>query len=144
MTEISATLARYERPLRYAMGAFYVLAGVTHFLLPRAYESVVPRELPRPRAVVYLSGVVEVVLGIGVLVPRTRRRAALGIVALLVAVFPANLNMAMRDVTLEGVPERVSDPPDAALWARLPVQGLLVLWAWWHARESAERGRIRQ
>lgn len=138
MAETAGALARYERPLRYAMGAFYVLAGVTHFLLPRAYESVVPPELPRPRALVYLSGVVEVVLGLGVLVPRTRRHAALGVVALLVAVFPANLNMAVRDVTLDGVPERFSDPPDAVLWARLPVQGLLALWAWWHARSAGD------
>ncbi|WP_255151408.1 DoxX family protein [Halorarius halobius] len=128
--DTDGTLARLERPLRYVMGLAYVVAGVLHFLAPRVYERTVPPELPRPRLLVYLSGVAEIVLGVGVLFERTRRPAAAGIVALLVAVFPANVNMAVRDVDLEWV----EDVPDVALWARLPLQGVLALWAWWHAQ----------
>jgi uncharacterized membrane protein len=134
MTAETSTLARLKRPLRYVMGAFYVVAGVMHFVAPKVYEQVVPPVLPRPRALVYLSGVAEIVLGIGVFVPRTRRLSAWGLVSLLVAVFPANVYMATHDVTLRGVPEWARDPPDAALWARLPLQVVLALWAWWYTR----------
>lgn len=128
-------LARLKRPLRYVMGLIYVAAGVTHFLAPDAYEQVVPPAFPRPRLLVHLSGVAEVALGVGVLFERTRRPAAWGLVALLAAVFPANVHMATTDdLSLAGVPAWAAEPPRAALWARLPMQGLLALWAWWHTR----------
>ena len=73
------------------MGGLYVIAGVLHFVAPEMYERVVPPQFPRPRTLVYLSGSAEIVLGIGVLFERTRRRSAWGLVALLVAVFPANI-----------------------------------------------------
>jgi uncharacterized membrane protein len=117
------------------MGFAYVAAGLAHFLAPDAYEQVVPPAFPQPRLLVYLSGLAEVVLGAGVLVERTRRPAAWGLVALLVAVFPANVHMATTDdLSLEGVPTWATEPPRVLLWARLPVQGLLALWAWWHTR----------
>ncbi|WP_435063015.1 DoxX family protein [Halobaculum sp. EA56] len=132
--EPNRTLARLKRPLLYVMGPLYVVAGVLHFVAPKVYAQVVPPELPRPLDLVYLSGIAEVALGVGVLIPRTRRASAWGLVALLAAVFPANLHMAVRDVTVEGVPAWMRDPPDAALWARLPLQGVLALWAWWYTR----------
>jgi uncharacterized membrane protein len=127
-------LGRYKRPLRYVMGVLYVVAGTMHFVVPQVYVQVVPPSLPRPLALVYLSGIAEIVLGLGVLVPRTRRLAAWGLVLLLLAVFPANVYMATHDVVLEGVPEWASEPSDAATWARLPFQGVLLLWAWWYTR----------
>lgn len=127
-------IARLKRPLCYAMGALYVVAGVLHFVAPRVYAQIVPPGLPRPLALVYLSGIAEIVLGIGVLFQRTRRAAAWGLVALLVAVFPANVYMAIHDVVIEGVPGRAREPSDAATWARLPLQGVLVCWAWWYTR----------
>lgn len=128
-------LARLKRPLRYVMGLSYVAVGLTHFLAPDAYEQVVPPAFPRKRALVYLSGVAEVALGAGVLFERTRRPAAWGLLALLAAVFPANVHMATADdLELEAVPAWAADPPRALLWARLPVQGLLALWAWWYTR----------
>lgn len=129
---------RYREPLRYVMGAFYVGAGVLHLVLPDLYAQVVPPAFPRPLALVYLSGVAEVVLGVGVLVERTRRVAAWGIVALLVAVFPANVYMATAPVVLEGVPAWASRPPEALTLARLPLQALLVAWAWWYTRPAPE------
>lgn len=119
------------------MGLGYVTTGVAHFLAPDVYEQVVPPTYPCPRLLVYLSGIAEVVLGAGVLFERTRRLAAWGLIALLVAVFPANIHMATaEDLSLDGVPECVAEPPRAALWARLPVQGILALWAWWHTRHD--------
>jgi uncharacterized membrane protein len=134
-------LARHEPWLRYAMGALYVVAGVAHFLAPRTYAQVVPPGFPRPLALVFLSGAAEVALGLGVIHPRTRRLSAWGIVALLVAVFPANVYMATGDVALDGVPAWAADPPDAALWARLPLQAVLVCWAYRYTRPTDGRER---
>jgi uncharacterized membrane protein len=128
------TLARLERPLLYVMSAFYVVAGAMHFVIPGVYAQIVPPGLPQPLALVYLSGAAEILLGIGVLFPRTRRLAAWGIVVLLVAVFPANVYMATHDVVLEGVPAWANSPSDAATWARLPFQLVFVGWAWWYTR----------
>jgi uncharacterized membrane protein len=126
-------LARRKRILRRVMGAAYVIAGVTHFLAPESFARVVPPEFPRPRALVYLSGVAEVILGFGVQFDRTRRASAWGIVALLVAVFPANVYMATDDAGTGFVPDRLAGVARAAAWARLPLQAVLVLWAWWHS-----------
>jgi uncharacterized membrane protein len=104
-------------------GPFFVFAGTTHFAVPRVYESMVPERLPARRAVVYASGVAEIVGGLAVLHPRTRRAGALWSVATLLAVFPANVSMALH-------PERHRVPGGRlALYARLPVQALLVAWA---------------
>ncbi|QLH85094.1 DoxX family protein [Halosimplex pelagicum] len=121
------------------MGLAYVLAGVLHFVAPDTYERVVPPQFPRPRTLVYLSGIAEVALGVGVLFERTRRRSAWGLIALLVAVFPANVYMATGDEFEPGdLPEQLRDPRDAALWARLPLQAVLVAWAWWYTDESPD------
>jgi len=126
--------ARCKRPLRYVMAALYVVAGALHFVFPAAYAQVVPPALPRPLALVYLSGIAEIALGIGVAVPRTRRVAAWGLVALLLAVFPANVYMATSGVVVEGAPGSLGDPSAAARWARLPLQAVLVAWALWYTR----------
>ena len=132
------TLARLKRPLRYVMGTFYVLAGVMHFVAPKVYARIVPPQFPRPLALVYLSGIAEIVLGVGVLVRRTRRRSAWGLMALLVAVFPANVYMATHDVASEAVSDRAGGIVRLAAWARLPLQGVLLCWAWWYTRPSLE------
>lgn len=120
------------------MGLVYVLAGCLHFVAPETYERVVPPQFPRPRTLVYLSGIAEVVLGVGVLFERTRRPSAWGLVALLVAVFPANVYMATGDeFDLQDLPAQLRDPHDAALWARLPLQAVLVAWAWWYTETSS-------
>jgi len=113
------------------MGPAYVVAGVLHFLVPELYVQIVPPFLPAPLALVYLSGLAEVAVGIGLLVPQTRRYAAWGTIALLVAVFPANVYMATSGVVVEGFPGG-GDPSAAVRWGRLPLQGLLLLWAYWY------------
>jgi len=133
-------LARRKRLLRYVMSAAYVIAGVTHFLAPKAFARVVPPGLPNPRALVYLSGIAEIGLGLGVACDRTRRGSAWGIMALLGAVFPANVYMATDGVAAELAPDRLSGVARAAAWARLPSQGVLLLWAWWYTRPESEPG----
>ena len=94
-----------------------------HFVVPRTYESIVPERLPSPRALVYASGVAEIAGGAGVMLPRTRRFASVWSAATLVAVFPANVNMALNA-------NRYKVPGGAvALWLRLPLQALLIRWA---------------
>jgi uncharacterized membrane protein len=118
------------------MAVFYVGAGVSHFTQPAFYEEIVPPFLPAPRLLVWVSGVAEILLGLLVLVPATRRVAAWGIVGLLVAVAPANVYMAVADLQLQHAPEWMGQPSQAALWLRLPVQVLLIAWAWWYTRPA--------
>ena len=104
-------------------GPFFVFAGVMHFVVPRTYEAIVPDYLPAHRELVAVSGVAEIAGGLGVLHPRTRRLASWWSIATLVAVFPANLHMALH-------PDRYKVPGGrAALYARLPVQLLFIAWA---------------
>jgi uncharacterized membrane protein len=115
------------RVLRYGLAALFVAAGVLHFVRPEAYLKIMPPFVPWPRAAVLVSGIAEVAGGLGLLWPRTRRMAAWGLVALLVAVFPANVHMALHPADVApGVPVWL-------LWARLPLQPLLV-WGVWKVR----------
>ena len=113
------------------MAVFMTLAGINHFIKPAVYVGMMPSALPSPLALVYVSGVAEIAGGLG-LVPRaTRRLAAWGLIALFVAVFPANLNMALNHLPLGDTPV-----PSWALWLRLPLQLVLIAWAWWLTRDE--------
>ena len=111
------------------LAALMIAAGVTHFLSPRPYIRIVPAWLPAPAALVAISGACEILGGVGLRVPATRRWAAWGLVALLIAVFPANVNMALHRIPLGRKPL-----PPWMLWARLPLQAVLVAWAWSYTR----------
>jgi uncharacterized membrane protein len=108
---------------RGLLAAFFLLNGAHHFLNPRVYDPMVPRALPAPRAIVYASGVAELAGGAGVLSPRAAPAAGWWLIATLVAVFPANVNMAVNAGRFRAIPEPL-------LWARLPVQGLFIAWVW--------------
>lgn len=123
-------MTRTKRVLLYVIGAAYVLAGLNHFRAPSFYVQIMPPYVPWHLAMVILSGVAEILLGIAVMIPRTRRVAAWGLIALLIAVFPANLHMALHEVRIDG---HVAGPA-WALWLRLPLQGVLIAWAYWYAR----------
>ena len=101
---LDVILARVRRPLLYVMSAGYVVAGVLHFLRPHLYVQIVPPQLPAPLVLVYLSGLAEVTVGVGLLYSRTRQAAAWATIALLLAVFPANVYMATSGVVVEGAP----------------------------------------
>jgi uncharacterized membrane protein len=100
---------------RAVLGAFFVAAGTLHFVKTDAYAAIVPDALPRKREIVYASGVAEIAGGLGVLAARTSRGAAWWLIATLVAVFPANVNMAVNADRFRRVPEPL-------LWLRLPLQ----------------------
>ena len=110
--------------MRRLFGPVFIFAGIMHFVLPRVYESIVPDYLPARRALVYASGIAEIAGGAGVLHRRTRGIGSWCSIATLIAVFPANVHMALH-------PDRYRMIPGGrpALIARLPVQGLLIAWA---------------
>jgi uncharacterized membrane protein len=110
----------------------YVVAGVLHFVKPEAYVKIVPPYIPWHLLMVRISGVAEILGGLGLLASQTRRAAAWGLVALLIAVFPANLYMATDPIGAGAL----SIPP-ALRWGRLPVQILLVLWLLWCSKPPA-------
>ncbi|MCA2979274.1 MAG: DoxX family membrane protein, partial [Myxococcaceae bacterium] len=83
--------------LKWVLAGLMTFAGVMHFVTPGPFERIVPRPLPAPRALVFVSGAFEVLGGVGLLLPFSQRVAAWGLVALLIAVFPANVNMALND-----------------------------------------------
>ncbi len=117
-------MARVRPGLRWVLGVTTILQGINHFILQDTFVRMMPDYLPAHLFLVQLSGVIEVVLGAGLLVPRTRRAAAWGYLALVVAVFPANIHMALH-------PEDWPQLPEAALWLRLPFQLVFAAWAWW-------------
>ncbi len=120
------------RVLRWVLATLMTLAGINHFIVPATYTAMIPDALPAPLALVYISGVAEIACGLGLLLERTRRLAAWGLIALLVAVFPANINMAVNALPLG---ER--SVPQWALWARLPVQIVLIAWAYLFTRKQS-------
>jgi uncharacterized membrane protein len=114
---------------RRALAAVFIGAGVNHFVMPRSYRAIVPPAIAhRAKEVVEISGVAEILGGVGLLIPRTRRVSGLSLIALLIAVFPANIHMARAH-------DRFPNIPRWALYARLPLQPLMMLWAWRATRE---------
>jgi uncharacterized membrane protein len=120
--------------LLWLLAAFFVLAGLNHFREPAVYLGMMPPWLPWPAALIAVSGACEVLGGIGILVPRTRRAAAWGIIALLAAVFPANLHVAL----MGRMPGFGFSP--AVLWLRLPFQAVFAFAVAWAAL-AGDRGR---
>ena len=112
-------------PRGLLLSVFFIFAGIMHFVIPESYMKIMPGFLPFPRALVLISGALEIAGGLGLLLERTRRVAAFGLVALLLAVWPANVQMLLN-----------AREHDAAgwiqllLWMRLPLQIPLIWWTW--------------
>ena len=113
--------------LKILLALVFVAAGANHFLSEAFYLRMLPPYLPAHRALVFLSGVAELTLGILVLIPKLTRLSAWGLIALLIAVFPANVQMALH-------PELFPEFNPAILWLRLPLQAVLIAWAHWFTR----------
>jgi uncharacterized membrane protein len=114
---------------------FYVAAGINHFWHTRTYAAIMPPHYSHPIGLVQISGVAEILGGIGLLVPATRRFSAWGIVAMLLVYFDVHIYMALH-------PERFASIPLGVLYVRLPLQFLLIAWAWIYAKAPAlEEGR---
>lgn len=115
--------------LKYLFGLGFVLGGLYHFINPALYERMMPPYLPWHLFLIYLSGFFEVALGLLLFIPKYTRFAAWSLIALLIAVFPANVHMALHT-------QLFPDIPPAALWLRLPLQAMLIAWAYWLTRDK--------
>ena len=125
-----------RRPKRFALlglAVFFLVGGVNHFVNPDFYVGIMPPYLPAHLELVYLSGLFEVLGGLAVLAPGLRASAGWGLIILLVAVLPANLHMALN-------PESFPDMSRFALYVRLPVQALFIVWAYWATRPDVSDG----
>ena len=120
----------------FGVALFFVGAGVAHFVDTAFFVSIVPPYLPSPLALVIVSGVCEILGGLGVLPAATRRLAGWGLLALLAAVYPANVHMALH-------PERFPGFSPAALVARLPLQFACAVWVWWATRPEPPAAEAR-
>ena len=119
--------------LTVLLGLFFIAAGTNHFVHPLFYVRIVPPYLPFHALLVQISGVCEILGGVGLLLPATRRAAALGLIALLIAVFPANVQMALH-------PELYRDiGTETAFLIRLPLQLVLIALIWWAALRGYKR-----
>jgi uncharacterized membrane protein len=114
---------------RTILAALFLIAGMLHFIVPQMYLRIVPPDLPQPLLLLYISGAAEMLGGLGLFIPATRRMAAWGLVALLIAVWPANFYMAMAHVRFGGIFGQ-----NWAQWLRVPLQIPLIYWAWMYTR----------
>jgi len=126
--------ARARPFLRVLLALAMVGVGVTHFTAPEPFIKIVPSWLPAASTLVAVSGVFEILGGLGLLLPQTRKWASYGLVALYLAVFPANINMAVNHISIGAAPM-----PTWALWARLPFQVLFIVWAIWVGRTDEQK-----
>jgi len=116
----------------YIMSLFYIGAGILHFVRPAVYLKIMPTELPYPLELVYASGICEILFGLLLLFPATRPLGAWLIILLLIAIFPANIQMALT----------YYEKYNPYLWAvllRLPLQFLLIWWAWGYTKPKTRR-----
>jgi uncharacterized membrane protein len=116
---------------KYLLAIFMIAAGIMHFVNPAFFLKIMPPYLPLHRELVLLSGLIESLLGVLLLIPQASRKAAWGIVALLVAVFPANIYLFQNQDILPA--------PAVVHFLRLPLQGLFILWAYWHTRSLKDQ-----
>jgi uncharacterized membrane protein len=122
-------MKKIKLAFRYLLAIFFVLAGANHFINAGFYLQMMPPYLPWHLFLVYLSGICEIVLGIMVLIPGLTSIAGWGLIALLIAVFPANIHMALH-------PDLFPNIIPVALWIRLPFQAVFIAWAYWSTRPS--------
>jgi len=127
--------SRWRRFGLFALAVVFVLAGINHFLNPDIYIAIMPPYLPAHRALVYVSGFFEILGGLAVLPRATRAAAGWGLVLLLLAIYPANVHMAFH-------PEQFAEAPAWALYARLPLQFVLMAWAYRATRSDAPASMI--
>lgn len=122
---------RYHRKevFRGVLAVSIIIVGITHFLRPEQYARIVPPPFP-PLASVYVSGFFEILGGIGLSIPFVSVAAAWGLVALFIAVFPANIYMTLHNIKIEGIPHS-----QLLYVARLPLQAVLIAWAYWYTRQ---------
>jgi uncharacterized membrane protein len=117
--------------LKWVLGLFFISAGIMHFTNEPFYLKLMPDYIPAAlhRPAVVVSGIFEILLGALLLVPATTRPAAWGLIALLIAVFPANIYAFQHSEELFGISQ-------SQHFIRLPLQAVLIAWAWWYTRSA--------
>ncbi len=116
---------------RILLALIFGVAGLLHFTHTQKFVQIVPLFIPMPEAVVYISGIFEILGAIGLLTLHYRKQAAFGLVLLLLAVFPANIYMAVKNIQLGGI---LNNP--VLQWMRIPFQGVLIWWVFWCTEEK--------
>lgn len=116
---------------RIFLGVLFIAAGTLHFLIPQLYLKIMPPYLPAHLLLVQVSGAAEILGGLGLLIPAARQAAAWGLVALLIAVLPANIYMATSHLAVPGIMGQTW-----AQWVRIPLQLPLIYWAWIYTRSA--------
>jgi uncharacterized membrane protein len=119
---------RRKEILRGVLAVCIIIVGMTHFIRPEQYARIVPPPFP-PLTSVYVSGLFEILGGIGLMIPLVSVAAAWGLISLFIAVFPANIYMTLHNIPVEGIPHS-----QALYIARLPFQAVLIAWAYWYTR----------
>lgn len=117
--------------LKYLLAAAFILGGINHFVMPEFYLRIMPPYLPAHLFLIYLSGFFQTAFGVLLLIPKTTRLAAWGIIALLIAVFPANIYMAMNTELFPAVSPLL-------IYLRLPLQIVLIWWAYWFTKNNRQ------
>ncbi len=123
-------MSRFKKPLLYLLSFQLCFTGFLHLINPGFFVAIIPPELPNPEWLNVISGLIEIVLGVYLLEPKTRVLAAWGVIALLIAVYPANVYMMLENVG----PEGPGSGNPVVNWVRLPFQLLFGVWAWWYTR----------
>ncbi len=118
-------VTRKQTIARWVLALFFIVAGVNHFLAPSLYLGMMPAWLPSKEAANWISGAAEIAGGLGLLIPFLRRAASWGLIALLIAVFPANVHVALQG-HMAGL-----NAPAWVLWLRLLFQAVFIAWVWW-------------
>jgi uncharacterized membrane protein len=119
--------------MKYLLAAGFIFAGFNHFYNPDFYLRIMPPYLPWPSALHLTAGFFEVVLGVMLLFQRFQKLAAWGLIALLLAIYPANIHMAVNH-------DLYPELPMVFHWIRLPLQFVMIAWAWWFTRADKEKG----
>ncbi|MBO0858317.1 MAG: DoxX family membrane protein [Chloracidobacterium sp.] len=124
-------MSAFKIGLKYLFAAIFIFAGVNHFRNPELYLRIMPPYLPWPSALHLIAGFFEVALGVMLLIPRFQKLAAWGLIALLLAIYPANIHMAIH--------HDLYQLPMIYHWIRLPLQFVLIAWAWWFTTADEEK-----
>ncbi len=136
MNSSNSNLNRRRETLRVIFSISLIVVGITHFIRPEQYARIVPPIFPAFTSV-YLSGVLEILGGIGLMIPSLSVLAAWGLIALFIGVFPANIYMTLHNIKIEGIPQN-----QVLYWARLPLQAVLIAWAWWYTKHPKQSEAI--
>ncbi len=134
MASNHSTSPRLKEIFRVILSISIIVVGITHFVKPEEYATIVPPQFGDRFAMVYISGFFEILGGIGLVIPFVSVAAAWGLIALFIAVFPANIYQAIHSIPIGGIPHH-----PLLYWFRLPFQAVFIAWAWWYTRKPEEQ-----